>query len=280
MMYLSFFDSCVVMLCVFCGIVLFFLMWEWFYAGLFFFFFKQKTAYDVRISDWSSDVCSSDLIRRPARPTSTGATARTPSCCARTSPRTARPTGSGSAGRPCSGRMEPGATALRSVSSPTRTMVALLAADPVAGRRFGLHLRPHLVPPLRVLRACQVGGVGQGGVRFQPVVGASLGEHRAHRLQQGQLRRHLLDEPELPGLVDLPDVRLALAVDGQVEAAEDDTKFAHHPPEPVFAAVRELGRLCVQRSEEHTSELQSLMRISYAVFCLKKKKQTYNKSRK
>src|SRR3546814_2836194 len=32
------------------------------------------------------------------------------------------------------------------------------------------------------------------------------------------------------------------------------------------------------RSEEHTSELQSLMRISYAVFCLKKKKQNNNKS--
>src|SRR3546814_2919184 len=31
------------------------------------------------------------------------------------------------------------------------------------------------------------------------------------------------------------------------------------------------------RSEEHTSELQSLMRISYAVFCLKKKTQTNNK---
>src|SRR3546814_7166969 len=30
----------------------------------------------------------------------------------------------------------------------------------------------------------------------------------------------------------------------------------------------------VRRSEEHTSELQSLMRISYAVFCLKKKKKT------
>src|SRR3546814_12179314 len=28
---------------------------------MFFFFFKQKTAYEVRISDWSSDVCSSDL---------------------------------------------------------------------------------------------------------------------------------------------------------------------------------------------------------------------------
>src|SRR3546814_4721338 len=29
--------------------------------GMFFFFFKQKTAYEMRISDWSSDVCSSDL---------------------------------------------------------------------------------------------------------------------------------------------------------------------------------------------------------------------------
>src|SRR3546814_8075143 len=29
---------------------------------LFFFFFKQKTAYEMRISDWSSDVCSSDLL--------------------------------------------------------------------------------------------------------------------------------------------------------------------------------------------------------------------------
>src|SRR3546814_1597996 len=32
------------------------------------------------------------------------------------------------------------------------------------------------------------------------------------------------------------------------------------------------GDVPIQRSEEHTSELQSLMRISYAVFCLKKKK--------
>src|SRR3546814_6569438 len=32
------------------------------------------------------------------------------------------------------------------------------------------------------------------------------------------------------------------------------------------------------RSEEHTSELQSLMRISYAVFCLKKKKQKLNRT--
>src|SRR3546814_3372172 len=34
----------------------------------------------------------------------------------------------------------------------------------------------------------------------------------------------------------------------------------------------------ISRSEEHTSELQSLMRISYAVFCLKKTKKNYNKA--
>src|SRR3546814_3690127 len=34
---------------------------------MFFFFFKQKTAYEMRISDWSSDVCSSDLLVEPDR---------------------------------------------------------------------------------------------------------------------------------------------------------------------------------------------------------------------
>src|SRR3546814_10424203 len=33
----------------------------WFSVHVVFFFFKQKTAYEMRISDWSSDVCSSDL---------------------------------------------------------------------------------------------------------------------------------------------------------------------------------------------------------------------------
>src|SRR3546814_9056347 len=32
------------------------------------FFFKQKTAYEMRISDWSSDVCSSDLLVTPLQP--------------------------------------------------------------------------------------------------------------------------------------------------------------------------------------------------------------------
>src|SRR3546814_7678082 len=46
------------------------------------------------------------------------------------------------------------------------------------------------------------------------------------------------------------------------------------PPsaQPADEEVRQLHRR--RRSEEHTSELQSLMRISYAVFCLKKKRQS------
>src|SRR3546814_7540910 len=45
----------------------------------------------------------------------------------------------------------------------------------------------------------------------------------------------------------------------------------------VDIALAEVVRTADVRSEEHTSELQSLMRISYAVFCLKKKNKTNNK---
>src|SRR3546814_9538657 len=71
----------------------------------------------------------------------------------------------------------------------------------------------------------------------------------------------------------------AAASDNYVAAVGDDEQFA------VATALiaRELGfparvvvgaRLSAPRSEEHTSELQSLMRSSYAVFCLKKTKTT------
>src|SRR3546814_5726093 len=41
-----------------------------------FFFFKQKTAYEMRISDWSSDVCSSDLMPGPSASSTTTSTRR------------------------------------------------------------------------------------------------------------------------------------------------------------------------------------------------------------
>src|SRR3546814_2249068 len=56
---------------------------------------------------------------------------------------------------------------------------------------------------------------------------------------------------------------------------------------PLFAKAAQISegspleaeaRRIAARSEEHTSELQSLMRISYAVFCLKKKKKTLQQS--
>src|SRR3546814_3656416 len=53
-------------------------------------------------------------------------------------------------------------------------------------------------------------------------------------------------------------------------------KRAISVPHPGGRSRRTAGRRS-PRSEEHTSELQSLMRISYAVFCLKKKKQNQHK---
>src|SRR3546814_2338151 len=50
------------------------------------------------------------------------------------------------------------------------------------------------------------------------------------------------------------------------------TQAAPTTPIPVAARYKKSRRVSPERSEEHTSELQSLMRISYAVFCLKKKK--------
>src|SRR3546814_10941002 len=58
---------------------------------------------------------------------------------------------------------------------------------------------------------------------------------------------------------------------GPVRAAQDhDLRRASEPAGEVRGGRVSLLKLV--RSEEHTSELQSLMRISYAVFCLKKKK--------
>src|SRR3546814_6522335 len=62
-------------------------------------------------------------------------------------------------------------------------------------------------------------------------------------------------------------------------ASNGDPAAAGLPPLPLqYADYAAWQSQCV-RSEEHTSELQSLMRISYAVFCLKKKRENQDKSR-
>src|SRR3546814_5276865 len=140
-----------------------------------FFFFKQKTAYELRISDWSSDVCSSDLGHRRLR--------RTP-------------------------------------------------AQPRGRRARAWHRLPAGAQAARAQRR-RARRVAAGG--SDPAFAQFLG-HRPARIQ--------LDPAPRP--VDLArDVHLRRA------------DLAVHQ------AVRRA------RSEEHTSELQSLMRILYAVFCLK-----------
>src|SRR3546814_1259238 len=91
----------------------------------------------------------------------------------------------------------------------------------------------------------EVGVVRRGVVahhRRQPELGAALaGERQAH--QPTRMGDHEVDVGRLDQLGGHDQVALVLAV--------------------------------LVRSEEHTSELQSLMRISYAVFCLKKKNKAY-----
>src|SRR3546814_4371908 len=78
------------------------------------------------------------------------------------------------------------------------------------------------------------------------------------------------------------DIVRVCAVKGEAIALVDEVEWASRTPAvappPAVGVGRELFALfrhhadeAEKRSEEHTSELQSLMRISYAVFCLKKK---------
>src|SRR3546814_3536412 len=71
---------------------------------------------------------------------------------------------------------------------------------------------------------------------------------------------------------DLPDISAQLR---RFERRWDRRPARHYRASRSCRATRRRRDLAVAflRSEEHTSELQSLMRISYAVFCLKKKKQ-------
>src|SRR3546814_5745771 len=144
---------------------------------LFFFFFKQKTAYDMRISDWSSDVCSSDLD-------------------------------AGSADD-----YHKLVDALGGLSE--RITVCYLATA------------PHLFASI----CTHLAGVGLNHANVRVVLEKPLGH----------------------------DLASSDAINAEV---------GHHFPENQ-----------IYRSEEHTSELQSLMRISYAVFCLKKKKKQKQKTK-
>src|SRR3546814_10773992 len=76
-----------------------------------------------------------------------------------------------------------------------------------------------------------------------------------------------------PGTVESPSLEERIAAFADPTAARK--AFIARQPLGRLGTPEEIAGMAVYlaRSEEHTSELQSLMRISYAVFCLKKKKQ-------
>src|SRR3546814_9952778 len=69
----------------------------------------------------------------------------------------------------------------------------------------------------------------------------------------------------------LPDESVDLVLTSPPFALQRQKAYGNKDQADYLDWLMDFARL-VHRSEEHTSELQSLMRISYAVFCLKKKK--------
>src|SRR3546814_10598430 len=84
----------------------------------------------------------------------------------------------------------------------------------------------------------------------------------------------LMVVPIAPFLLDvffILNIMIALAVLMVSLNTQKPLDFSSFPTVLLFATLLRLALNVASRSEEHTSELQSLMRLSYAVFCLKKK---------
>src|SRR3546814_739626 len=184
----------------------------------FFFFFKQKTAYEMRISDWSSDVCSSDLFEEDMP--EIGIELDLDTC---------------SAG-PLAEKMRKGTVDIGffyALGTPTEPESDLVWHEPLAlfvAKDHDLAQRPHVQP---------------SDVIKYPLVRFSERNHLGLLINEAM---------EQAGLGDCT-----------VATETDDYGL-------ILSSVRKIHGCFCMRSEEQTSELQSLMRISYAVFCLKKKK--------
>src|SRR3546814_6358378 len=90
----------------------------------------------------------------------------------------------------------------------------------------------------------------------------------------GRKRIHLIDDPRQPLRRHVRQARMGIGQKGDGQRRRTAGTAAR---QGVADRIRLLHRLPPTSSEEHTSELQSLMRISYAVFCLNKhKKNTHH----
>src|SRR3546814_7146786 len=98
---------------------------------------------------------------------------------------------------------------------------------------------------------------------------------------QASLSRNFTTSPTISRLG--PFTSASITRCGSVASVPVSTRCCGEVPDSITAAGQSVGRpcscnavqICDSRSEEHTSELQSLMRNSYAVFCLKKKNTSY-----
>src|SRR3546814_329765 len=175
-----------------------------------FFFCKQKTAYEMRISDWSSDVCSSDLRTAGSSSGSLPWLLRSPPASARES----------SCGRPA-----PSAALFWPIAW-------LHSASPSQSSRWRGAASSTVSSPARSPSAPLCCGVAAPDLLHPDDIGDDLGRAQP-----------------------LGTISAIAGYSRAVSAARNRPWQTSH----------------VDRSEEHTSELRSLMRISYAVFCLKKK---------
>src|SRR3546814_477345 len=205
-----------------------------------FFCFKQKTAYEMRISDWSSDVCSSDLRKRRRV----------------VEPQRLHHRGSGILGASRAEDRREGRSEWRAVEvwaslQPTEILLAFLDLVPV--------LPLILVQLLEVFRELKDGRNGVVVV----VVPAGAGHGIAGTAEEIVAA---LVGMGLPISRRLALAALRLVVGGGV-ARHQRRGAAVLAAAPVAAAARQGGARGQsqdqRRSEEHTSELQSLMRISY-----------------
>src|SRR3546814_1374457 len=253
---------------------------------VFFFFFKQKTAYEMRISDWSSDVCSSDLgihlqVHRIAVQQGVlGEVARVAQRRTLGQEFGARHREDGLVHE---GRRGEARKALlteadchvdtvclglqvdhRRVGADAQVDlgVALVEAaeprdQPLHGERWAGGHRQNAAVPLLAQLVDLVEEAPEGALCCGRQLLALVGEREATRAAVKQREAEAgLELLDLLADRALGDVQLGGRA-REAEMAGGDLEGAQG---------RQRGR-----SEEHTSELQSLMRISYAVFCLKKK---------
>src|SRR3546814_5330253 len=107
-------------------------------------------------------------------------------------------------------------------------------------------------------------------VRFGlPFIGVIGNNSHMNQIRYGQIMKYGAERGEVGNkLGDVHYSKFAEMLGGYGEEVREASQIR-----PALERARESGR-----SEEHTSELQSLMRISYAVFCLKKKNNTRTQS--